>query len=135
MFSPPASRVTLPPVGGISFEVAAGERPRVTQPEGEQVADLISFNRDHTRELLSTHSSRAINLSSKLTAPHLHYSNRSREMWQIEDDLTGENYCGGYSSEHLNVAATARRARIAELPVEPRSRHPRMRPRSLELQH
>jgi uncharacterized protein YcgI (DUF1989 family) len=26
-------------------------------------------------------------------------------MWQIEDDLTGENYCGGgYCSEHLNVA-------------------------------
>jgi uncharacterized protein YcgI (DUF1989 family) len=26
-------------------------------------------------------------------------------MWQIEDDLTGENYCGGgYCSEHLNIA-------------------------------
>ena len=26
-------------------------------------------------------------------------------MWQIEEDLTGENYCGGgYCSEHLNTA-------------------------------
>lgn len=50
------------------------------------------------------HSSRAINLSWKLTAPHLLYSNRSCEMWQIEDDVTGENYCGGYCSEHLNIA-------------------------------
>ena len=101
----PGVPVTLPPAGGISFEVAAGERLRLTQPEGEQVADLISFNRDDTRELLSMHSSRAINLSWKLTTPHLLYSNRSREMWQIEDDLTGENYCGGgYCSEHLNIA-------------------------------
>jgi uncharacterized protein len=101
----PGVPVTLPPAGGISFELAAGEGLRLTQPEGEQVADLISFNRDDTRELLSMHSSRAINLSWKLTAPHLLYSNRSREMWQIQDDLTGENYCGGgYCSEHLNIA-------------------------------
>jgi uncharacterized protein len=101
----PGVPVTLPAAGGISFEVAARERLRLTQPEGEQVADLISFNRDDTRELLSMHSSRAINGTWKLTAPHLLYSNRSREMWQIEDDLTGENYCGGgYCSEHLNIA-------------------------------
>jgi uncharacterized protein len=101
----PGVPVTLRPAGCISFEIVAGERLRLTQPEGEQVADLISFNRDDTRELLSMHSSRAINLSWKLTAPHLLYSNRSREMWQIQDDLTGENYCGGgYCSEHLNIA-------------------------------
>ena len=28
-----------------------------------------------------------------------------RAGWQIEDDLTGDNYCGGgYCSEHLNIA-------------------------------
>jgi uncharacterized protein len=57
------------------------------------------------RELLSMHSSRAVNLNWKLTAPHVLYSNRSQAMWQIEDDLTGENYCGGgFCSEHLNIA-------------------------------
>ena len=76
----------------------------LAQPEGEQVADLISFNRDDVRELLSMHSSRAVNLNWKLTAPHVLYSNRTRGMWQIEEDITGENYCGGgYCSEHLNV--------------------------------
>ena len=51
------------------------------------------------------HSSRAVNLSWKFTAPHSLYSNRTREMWKIEEDLTGENYCGGgYCSEHLNIA-------------------------------
>ena len=101
----PGDPLTLAPGAGVSFEIEAGQRFKLTQPEGEQVADLISFNRDDVRELLSMHSSRAINLNWRLTAPHMLYSNRSRTMWQIEEDTTGENYCGGgYCSEHLNVA-------------------------------
>ncbi|HEY1361861.1 MAG TPA: urea carboxylase-associated family protein [Xanthobacteraceae bacterium] len=101
----PGRPFTLAPGGNVSFEVGAAQRFKLTQPEGEQVADLISFNREDVRELLSMHSSRAVNLSWKLTAPHTLYSNRTRPMWQIEEDLTGENYCGGgYCSEHLNVA-------------------------------
>jgi uncharacterized protein YcgI (DUF1989 family) len=101
----PGELVTLPPAGKISFEIETGQRLRLAQPEGEQVADLISFNRDDARELLSMHSSRAVNLNWKLTAPHTLYTNRTREMWKIEEDLTAENYCGGgYCSEHLNVA-------------------------------
>ena len=100
----PGEPVTLAPGAGISFEIEAGQRFKLTQPEGEQVADLVSFNRDDMRELLSMLSSRAVNLCWKLTAPHTLYSNCSRKMWQIEEDLTGENYCGGgYCSEQLNV--------------------------------
>lgn len=100
----PGQPVTLPPAAGISFEVEAGQKLKLAQPEGEQVADLISFNREDPRELLSMLSSRAVNLCWKLTAPHVLYSNCTRAMWQIEEDLTGENYCGGgYCSEHLNV--------------------------------
>src|ERR1700704_773633 len=90
----PGVPVILAPAGNISFEIDAGQRLRLTQPEGEQVADFVSFNRDDVGELLSMHSSRAVNLNWKLTAPHVLYSNRTRGMWQIEEDLTGENYCG-----------------------------------------
>jgi uncharacterized protein YcgI (DUF1989 family) len=84
----PGVPVTIAPAGHISFEIESGQRLRLTQPQGEQVADFISFNRDDVRELLSMHSSRAVNL-----------------MWKIDEDLTGENYCGGgYCSEHLNLA-------------------------------
>jgi uncharacterized protein len=100
----PGEPVTLPPAGNISFEIERGQRFKMTQPQGEQVADLVSFNRDDPRELLSMHSSRAVNLNWKLTKPHVLYSNRTREMWKIDEDLTAENYCGGgYCSEHLNM--------------------------------
>jgi uncharacterized protein YcgI (DUF1989 family) len=100
----PGEPVTLAPAGHISFEIEAGQRFKLTQPEGEQVADLISFNRDDPRELLSMHGSRAVNLSWKFTKPMTLYTNRTRPMWTIEEDLTGENYCGGgYCSEHLNT--------------------------------
>src|SRR6185312_14081952 len=100
----PGAPVILPPAGHISFEIEAGQRFKMTQPEGEQVADLVSFNRDDPRELLSMHGSRAVNLSYKFTAPMTLYSNLSREMWKIDEDLTGENYCGGgYCSEHMNM--------------------------------
>ncbi len=110
----PGRPVTLPPAGNISFEIETGQRLKLTQPEGEQVADLISFNRDDTRELLSMLTSRAVNLSYKFTAPMTLYSNLSREMWQIEEDLTGENYCGGgYCSEHMNMRRYGEKARGA----------------------
>jgi len=110
----PGQPVTLAPAGNISFEIDAGQRLRIAQPEGEQVADFVSFNRDDVSELLSMHSSRAVNLCWKLTAPQVLYSNRTRAMWKIEDDLTAENYCGGgYCSEHLNVARYGERGRGA----------------------
>jgi uncharacterized protein YcgI (DUF1989 family) len=37
----PGVPVTLAPAGNISFEIDAGQRLRLTQPEGEQVADFV----------------------------------------------------------------------------------------------
>jgi uncharacterized protein len=44
----------LPPKEGIALELAQGERLRVIQLEGEQVVDMVAFNRDNLRESLST---------------------------------------------------------------------------------
>ena len=65
----PGQPVALPPAGNISFEIEKGRRFKMTQPQGEQVADLVSFNRDDPRELLSMLCSRAVNLSYKFTKP------------------------------------------------------------------
>jgi hypothetical protein len=108
----PGAPVTLASAGSVGFEIAAGECLKLVQPEGEQVADLISFNRADRRELLSMLASRAVNLSWKFTAPHVLYSNLTRPMWQIERDDTAENYCGGgYCSEHMNIVRYGEAAR------------------------
>src|SRR5262249_698633 len=91
----PGEPVTMPPAGNTGFEIEKGQSSKLTQPQGEQVADLTSFNRDDPREILSMLTSRAVNLSYKFTKPMTLYSNLSREMWTIDEDLTGENYCGG----------------------------------------
>ena len=132
----PGVPATVAPGGYISFEIETGQRLRLTQPQGEQVADFISFNRDDVRELLSMHSSRAVNLSWKFTAPDTLYSNRTREMWKIEEDLTRENYCGGgFCSEHLKHRALRRGGKgCPELPVELGGSHSRLRHGSVELQ-
>jgi len=97
----PGVPVTLTPAGNISFEIETGQRFRLTQPEGEQVADLISFNRDDVRELLSIHSSRAVNLSWKLTAPQTLYTNLTRPMWQIEQDTAPKGSARRTASQTL----------------------------------
>jgi uncharacterized protein YcgI (DUF1989 family) len=93
----------MPPGGYWAAEIAPGERLRISQVDGEQVCDLLSFNRADPREQLSMFASCAVNKCWRLTAPHTLYSNRSQPMWQIEEDTVRENYCGGgWCSAHLN---------------------------------
>jgi len=99
------SATIIEPGGYWAAEIETGQCLRLTDVEGQQVADLISFNRADPREQLSMLASRAVQLSWRLTAPHKLFSNLSREMWHIEEDTVKENYCGGgYCSEHLNFA-------------------------------
>lgn len=79
-------RAEIAPRSGIAFELMAGQRLRVIDPQGEQVADLIAFNRDDTQEYLS--SGRTLDYASRLflTTDDLLYSNRSRPMFRIGED-------------------------------------------------
>lgn len=81
----------LAPQTGTAFLVREGQLLRITDPEGEQVSDLVSFARDDSREWLS--SGRTIDYANTiyLTTGHVLYSNRSRPMWTIVEDTAGRH--------------------------------------------
>ena len=85
------SHVHLAPQTGTAFEMRRGEVLKIIDPTGEQVADLISFSRDDSREWLS--SGRTIDYANTiyLTTGHTLYSNRSRPMWTVLEDTVGRH--------------------------------------------
>jgi uncharacterized protein YcgI (DUF1989 family) len=81
----------VPPRSGVAFVLKQGEHLRITDIEGEQVADLICYNLDDPREVLS--SGRTIDYASTifLTAGHPFYSNRSNVMFDMVQDTVGRH--------------------------------------------
>ena len=81
----------IPPQSGTAFRMRAGQRLRITDPEGEQVSDLVSFSIEDPREWLS--SGRSIDYANTiyLTTVNILYSNRSRPMFAIEEDTVGRH--------------------------------------------
>lgn len=82
---------TIAPRSGVAFELRKGERLRVIDPQGEQVADLVAFNRHDTGEAIS--SGRSIDYASRiyLTTGDPIYSNRSGVMLRIGEDTVGRH--------------------------------------------
>jgi uncharacterized protein YcgI (DUF1989 family) len=81
----------IEPRSGVAFVLKRGERLKVIDPQGEQVADLVAFNRDDTRDALS--SGRSIDYASKLflgVGDQL-YSNRSNVLLDIVEDTVGRH--------------------------------------------
>jgi len=81
----------IPPRSGVAFSMKAGQRLVVTDPFGEQVADLVAFNLEDPREVIS--SGRSIDYAGKIylsTGDEL-YSNRSRAMFRIGEDYVGRH--------------------------------------------
>jgi hypothetical protein len=81
----------IAPCSARAFELAAGDELIVIDPEGQQVSDLTAFNREDTREYLS--SGRSIDYASRLflTTGDVLYSNRSRPMFEIVEDTCGRH--------------------------------------------
>ncbi len=94
---PPARRLRtldqrhIAPQTGTGLIVRRGELLRVTDPQGEQVSDLVSFAHDDPSEWLS--SGRTIDYANTIyvTTGHTLYSNRSRPMWTIVEDTVGRH--------------------------------------------
>ncbi|MBI1179490.1 MAG: DUF1989 domain-containing protein [Alphaproteobacteria bacterium] len=81
----------IPPRSGVAFTLAAGDRLKIIDPQGEQVADLVAFNRHDTAEVLS--NGRTFDYLNKiyLGAGDPIYSNRSRILFDIVEDTVGRH--------------------------------------------
>lgn len=82
---------TIAPRSGVAFELKRGECLKVIDPLGEQVADLVAFNRDDTGEAIS--SGRSIDYASRiyLGSGDPIYSNRSNVLLRIIEDTVGRH--------------------------------------------
>lgn len=81
----------LEPQTGTAFELARNQHLRVTDLEGEQVADLVCFSQTDRREWIS--SGRTIDYANSiyLTTDNVLYSNRSSPMLTIVQDDVGRH--------------------------------------------
>jgi len=82
---------TIAPQTGTAFSLRKGQRLKVIDPLGEQVADLVAFNAADGREVIS--SGRSLDYASKLflTTGDPIYSNRSNVMLKIVEDTVGRH--------------------------------------------
>ncbi len=81
----------IAPRSGVAFELQKGAVLIVTDPTGEQVADLLAFRRDDVREVIS--SGRTLDYASRiyLTTGDKLYSNRSNVLLEIVEDDVGRH--------------------------------------------
>lgn len=81
----------IPPRSGTAFTLDKGQILTVTDVLGEQVADLLAFNRHDIGEVIS--SGRTLDYASKiyLSTGDLLYSNRSQVMLEIIADDVGRH--------------------------------------------
>lgn len=84
-------RREVPPRSGVAFTLAKGQTLTVIDPQGEQVADLLAFNRADTDEVIS--SGRTLDYVSRLflTTGDPIYSNRSNVLLRIREDTVGRH--------------------------------------------
>jgi uncharacterized protein YcgI (DUF1989 family) len=87
----PGRRHRLEPQTGTAFVLEAGQTLLVVDPCGEQVADLVAFDRDQQAEWLSSGRSLDYAGTMYLTRGHTLYSNRSNPMLAIVEDDVGRH--------------------------------------------
>jgi uncharacterized protein YcgI (DUF1989 family) len=81
----------IPPRSGTAFILKQSQRLKVTDIQGEQVADLVCYKQQETVEHLS--SGRTIDYAETifLTKGHPFYSNRSNIMFTMVEDTAGRH--------------------------------------------
>ena len=79
----------IEPRSGVAFELREGQTLTVIDPEGAQVSDLLAYNLDDVREVVSNGRTFDYEETIKLTAGNTLWSNRSNRMLEIVQDTVG----------------------------------------------
>ena len=83
--------IEIPERSGTAFRLRDRETLTVIDPRGGQVADLLAFNAADIDEVISSGRTLDYAETIALTPGHVLYSNRSRPMLRIVDDLVGRH--------------------------------------------
>ncbi len=81
----------IPPRSGTAFRLEKGQVLTVTDVEGVQVADLLAYNADDVREVISNGRTFDYAETIQLTIGHVLFSNRSNRMLTIVEDTVGRH--------------------------------------------
>ncbi|MDT0691487.1 urea carboxylase-associated family protein [Salegentibacter sp. F188] len=76
---------------GAAFRIKKGQRLKVTDPEGQQVSDMVLFNAEDKREKISSGKTLDFEESILISSGNFLWSNRSRKMMEILEDTNGRN--------------------------------------------
>src|SRR5690606_16576132 len=81
----------ISPQSGAAFEMKKGDLLTVIDPLGQQVSDMVLFNRENKKERISAGKSMDFEETILLTAGNFLWSNRSQKMMEIIEDTNGRN--------------------------------------------
>lgn len=76
---------------GKAFKIKKGQFLKVTDPQGEQVSDMVLFNAADVREKISSGKTLDFEETLLITEGNFLWSNRSRRMMEIVIDTNGRN--------------------------------------------
>lgn len=83
------SRMEIAPRSAVALTIAAGEQLTIWDPQGQQVSDMVAFAQGDPREYLSNGRTFDYEETIRLTQGHRLWSNRSRVLFDIEEDMVG----------------------------------------------
>ncbi|HEY8591873.1 MAG TPA: urea carboxylase-associated family protein [Sphingomicrobium sp.] len=81
----------IAPRTGVAFRLDKGQVLRVIDPEGVQVSDLLAYNAEDVREVVSNGRTFDYEETIALTAGNRLWSNRSNPMLAIVEDTVGRH--------------------------------------------
>lgn len=81
----------IPPRSGVAFRLEKGQVLKVIDLEGVQVSDLLAYNANDVREVISNGRTFDYCETIQLTAGHVLFSSRSNAMLTIVEDTVGRH--------------------------------------------